>query len=156
MSARTLTRTPPVGPLSLAALAAASLWHISAAQAAPGSPSPQPSTQRSTDDVKTLEQRLEADECRLRELERKQRQEQQERRSDRREQRSDSVATASAQWGPKGLAIASADGSNVLRLGALIQADGRYFADAATPSTANTWLLRRVRPILQGTIGDIL
>src|SRR6185437_8578186 len=62
---------------------------------------------------------------------------------------------AVAQWSPKGLTIASADGSNVLRLGALVQADGRYFTDSNTPSTANTWLLRRARPILQGTIADI-
>ena len=62
---------------------------------------------------------------------------------------------AVAQWGPKGFAIASADGSNVLRLGVLLQADGRYFADSATPPGANTWLLRRARPILQGTLDGI-
>lgn len=62
---------------------------------------------------------------------------------------------AAAQSAPDGFAIASADGSNVLRLGALVQTDGRYFADDATPSNANTWLMRRVRPILQGTLDRI-
>jgi phosphate-selective porin OprO/OprP len=62
---------------------------------------------------------------------------------------------AAARSTRRGFVIASADGANVLKLGALIQADGRYFPDSSTPSTANTWLLRRVRPILQGTLDDI-
>jgi phosphate-selective porin OprO/OprP len=104
----------------------------------------------STDAIETLEHRLEADEQRLRQLERKQHERRQ--REDRQRAPRDSAA---ALWGSKGLAIASADGSNVLRLGALVQTDGRYFADSTTPATANTWLLRRARPILQGTIDDI-
>jgi phosphate-selective porin OprO and OprP len=153
MSARTLTRTPLVASMAVAALAAASFPYISSARAeAAGSSPPRPSTHVSTDD---LEQRLEADERRLRELERKQQQEQQEQRRQKQEQHSGPVASAAAQWGPRGLAIDSADGSNVLRLGALVQADGRYFADGTTPSTADTWLLRRLRPILQGTIDDL-
>jgi phosphate-selective porin OprO/OprP len=105
----------------------------------------QPSMQASPDDVEALERRLQADEQRLRELERKEHE----------PRHAASKESGSVRWGPKGLNIASADGSNVLRLGALVQADGRYFADSATPSTSNTWLLRRVRPILQGTLDDI-
>ncbi|MGH8220536.1 MAG: OprO/OprP family phosphate-selective porin [Steroidobacteraceae bacterium] len=56
---------------------------------------------------------------------------------------------------PNRFSIESTDGLNVLRFGGLIQADGRYFADDATPASANTWLLRRVRPILEGTLDGI-
>lgn len=141
------SRTSRVAPLLLAAAAAGLLFSLdraARAQDVTSSPTP-PSAQSALGDVNTLERRLEADERKLRELERKQRE----------QQRSAPKQSAAAQWGPKGFSIASADGSNVLRLGALVQADGRYFSDSATPSTANTWLLRRVRPILQGTLDDI-
>ena len=137
-------RTPRVAASAFAAAASAlSLIPIASAQSATPSSTP-PTSQILADDAKALERRLEADERKLRELERRQHQQQTAR-----------AGSAVARWGPKGLSIASADGSNVLRLGALVQADGRYFADGATPSTANTWLLRRVRPILQGTLDDI-
>lgn len=48
--------------------------------------------------------------------------------------------------------IASADGQNVLRFGGLVQADGRYFADGTDRAADNTWLLRRVRPIMEATL----
>src|SRR5579883_702437 len=76
-------------------------------------------TQPSTD-LAELEQRLEADERRLRELERRLHEQQHHE-----QQHAAPKQSAVAQWGPKGFAIASADGSNVLKLGALIQADGR-------------------------------
>jgi phosphate-selective porin OprO and OprP len=139
---RASTGVPPV----TAAVAAALLCVVPSARGQNAEPIPaQPPARTSTDHDKALERRLEADERGLHELERSQR----ERR------RNATKASAAAQWGPKGFAIASADGSNVLRLGALVQADGRYFADDATPSNANTWLLRRVRPILQGVLDDI-
>jgi len=121
-----------------------SLAPVARAQNAAAS-STSPSTETSVDDMEHIEHRLEADERRLRELERRQHEHQQLAPKE----------SAVARWGSKGLSIASADGSNVLRLGALVQADGRYFADSTTSSTANSWLLRRVRPILQGTIADI-
>ena len=141
------SRSSRVAPLFFAVALAGPLLPLGPAARAQESTSSStpPSTQSAPDDVKTLERRLEADERKLRELERKQRE----------KQRNVPQPTAAAQWGPKGLSIASADGSTVLRLGALVQADGRYFVDDAAPSTANTWLLRRVRPILQGTLDDI-
>ena len=138
----------PASPASPAAVAAAAalLALVPAAHAqSAASSAAQPVAQAGPDEVEDLERRLQADERRLRELERRLHQRQQ----------SAPKASAAAQWGPKGLAISSADGSNILRLGALVQADGRYFADSATPATGNTWLLRRVRPILQGTLADI-
>lgn len=139
-------RTSRVAPLFFAVAVAGPLLppgHAARAQDSTSAPTP-PSAQSARDDLQTLARRLEADERKLRELERRQR-----------VRGNAPKPAAAAQWGSKGLSIASADGSNVLRLGALVQADGRYFADDAAPSTANTWLLRRVRPILQGTLDDI-
>ncbi|HET8622447.1 MAG TPA: porin, partial [Gemmatimonadales bacterium] len=54
--------------------------------------------------------------------------------------------------GRQGFAIKSADGRFQLRLGGNVQADGRLYAnDAATP-LGNTFVLRRVRPILDATV----
>jgi phosphate-selective porin OprO/OprP len=140
------SRTSPGAIPVSAAVAAALLSLAPTARAQDATPNTaQSPAQPATDDVAALERRLESDERRLRELERRQR----ERRQNAPQQ------TAASQWGPKGFAIASADGSNLLRLGALVQADGRYFVDSAAPATANTWLLRRVRPIFQGTLAGI-
>jgi phosphate-selective porin OprO/OprP len=57
--------------------------------------------------------------------------------------------------GPAGFSLQSADGENVVRLRGLVQFDGRYFGDSGTPPTSNTWLLRRVRPIIEGTLDKI-
>ena len=135
-----------VAPLTLAAVTVPLLAAAPAARAQNAAQDlAQPSAQASADDIQSLERRLKADEQRLRELERKQHEPGRAILND----------SGGVRWGPKGLALASADGSNVLRLGALVQADGRYFTDSATSSTFNTWLLRRVRPILQGTFDDI-
>src|SRR5581483_2190276 len=135
-----------VAPLTLAAVTVPLLAAAPAARAQNAAQDlAQPSAQASADDIQSLERRLKADEQRLRELERRQHE----------PGRSLSNDSGGVRWGPRGLALASADGSNVLRLGALVQADGRYFTDSATSSTSNTWLLRRVRPILQGTFDDI-
>lgn len=48
--------------------------------------------------------------------------------------------------------IASADGQNVLRFGGLVEGQGRYFTDSCAPPSDNTFLLRRVRPIMEGTL----
>jgi len=53
---------------------------------------------------------------------------------------------------PKGFSLQSKDGANVIKLRGLFQADDRYFLDGATP--ASTALLRRVRPILEGTVNE--
>jgi len=135
-----------LAPLTLAAVTVPLLAVAPAARAQNAAQDlAQPSAQASADDIQSLERRLKADEQRLRELERRQHE----------PGRAISNDSGGVRWGPKGLALTSADGSNVLRLGALVQADGRYFTDSATSSTSNTWLLRRVRPILQGTVDDI-
>lgn len=142
LTARTFPIPPPASALAVAALFSL----VPMARAENTAPGPtQPSTRTSADDIRTLQQRLDAAEHRLHALERK--------AHDRQQPAVD--RGGGVRWGPKGLAITSADGSNVFKLGALAQVDGRYFSGSGTSSTANTWLLRRVRPILQGTIGDI-
>jgi phosphate-selective porin OprO/OprP len=56
---------------------------------------------------------------------------------------------------PKGFAIQSKDGANVVKLRGVFQIDDRYFLDEATPASTSTALLRRARPILEGTVNNI-
>jgi phosphate-selective porin OprO/OprP len=68
---------------------------------------------------------------------------------------SDSTATK-AEAGPNGFALASSDGQWRLRFRGLIQLDGRVFTNDSAPAAADTWLLRRVRPSLEGSFGERL
>jgi phosphate-selective porin OprO/OprP len=49
-----------------------------------------------------------------------------------------------------GVSITSPDGENMLQFGALVQVDGRVDVKDPTSTLTDTFLLRRVRPILQG------
>jgi phosphate-selective porin OprO and OprP len=55
----------------------------------------------------------------------------------------------------RGFRIQSADGANVARLRGVLHFDGRRFFDDITPATADTWILRRVRPTFEGTLNNI-
>jgi phosphate-selective porin OprO/OprP len=59
-------------------------------------------------------------------------------------------ATASA--GGDGFSMKSPDGNYQIRFRGLLHADGRFFLDDDNPELVDTFLLRRVRPILGGTI----
>jgi len=64
--------------------------------------------------------------------------------------------TAIVRAAPKdGFRLQSADGANVARLRGVLHFDGRHFPDDVTAATADTWLLRRVRPTLEGTLDGI-
>ncbi|MGH8658967.1 MAG: OprO/OprP family phosphate-selective porin [Gammaproteobacteria bacterium] len=70
--------------------------------------------------------------------------------------------TATVSAGAEGFALKSNDGAFQLKLRGLLQADGRFFFDGentpvAIPNNGNddTFLLRRVRPILEGTVFNI-
>jgi phosphate-selective porin OprO/OprP len=68
------------------------------------------------------------------------------------------AAAASApvvKTGPQGFSFASADGRNVIKLRGNFAFDGRWYADDFTAQTADTWLFRRVRPYLEGTLNGI-
>jgi len=56
--------------------------------------------------------------------------------------------------GKEGLGLRSAQGDFVLRFGAHMQADTRTFVDRAPGTGNDTFLMRRVRPILEGTVYD--
>jgi phosphate-selective porin OprO/OprP len=57
--------------------------------------------------------------------------------------------------GPKGFSLQSADGGNVVKLRGTLHFDGRWFPDEAPPETADTWGLRRARPMVEGTLGGL-
>src|SRR5688572_20508494 len=60
---------------------------------------------------------------------------------------------ASVSAGANGFSLRSADTNFVLKLRGYIQADARFYADDHSAGNANdTFLLRRVRPILEGTV----
>lgn len=101
------------------------------------------------DDLSGLRERLEAQEQKIRVLERKLELQDEATKT---AVSSAPVVRASPQ---QGFRIQSADAANVVRLRGVLQFDGRYFPDDVTPATADTWLLRRVRPILEGTLNGI-
>ena len=62
-----------------------------------------------------------------------------------------SKAPPTLSLGAGGLTVQSADSNFVLRLRGYVQADGRFFFDDVSPQN-DTFLLRRVRPIFEGTV----
>ncbi len=62
------------------------------------------------------------------------------------------ASSLAANFGSSGFALQSADGANVIRFRGNLSVDGRYFSDAYTPETADTWLVRKLRPTLEGTL----
>lgn len=101
------------------------------------------------DELSDLTERLEAQEQKIRVLERKIELNDE---ADKAAVPNTPIVRASPQ---QGFRIQSADGANVLRLRGVLHFDGRYFPDDITPATADTWLLRRVRPTLEGTFNKI-
>ncbi len=99
-------------------------------------------------DNATLQQRLEATEQRLKVLERKL-------------ELQNEAASAAAASAPQvrasatRISIGTADGANFVRLRGVMHVDGRHFEGDGSPAASNTWLLRRVRPIVEGTVGNI-
>lgn len=59
-----------------------------------------------------------------------------------------------ATAGPKGFALTSEDKTFELKLRGYIQADARFFVDDSDEKLTDTFLLRRVRPILEGKVGE--
>ena len=64
-------------------------------------------------------------------------------------------ASASVSIGAGGLQVRSADTNFVLKLRGYVQADARFYPDdVATGARNDTFLLRRVRPIIEGTVAE--
>jgi phosphate-selective porin OprO and OprP len=100
-----------------------------------------------TDDA-TLQQKIEAQEQRLLVLERKL-----ELQDEAAKTAASSNAVVKAAGGK--FSFQTPDGANVIKFRGLLHFDGRRFNDDITPETADTWLLRRVRPTLEGTVANI-
>ncbi|HVN98539.1 MAG TPA: porin [Steroidobacteraceae bacterium] len=96
----------------------------------------------------TLEQRLEQAEQRIAILERK---------LELADEAAASTAKAApvVKAAPTGVSLASSDSSTVIKLRGNLAVDGRFFLDQNTPATADTFLLRRARPYIEGTVGGI-
>ena len=109
------------------------------AQAAPAAPPADPAA---------LLQRLEEAETRIKVLERK-----------LEIQKEDATTAAAAapqvRAGGTRFSIGNADGSSFVRLRGVLHIDGRHFEGDGSPATSNTWILRRVRPIVEGTFANI-
>ncbi|HVW69801.1 MAG TPA: porin, partial [Steroidobacteraceae bacterium] len=64
------------------------------------------------------------------------------------------VTAGGVRAGPSGFSFASADTANVIRFRGNLAVDGRWFMDNVTPNTADTFLFRKVRPYIEGTIDN--
>lgn len=73
----------------------------------------------------------------------------------------DSAAKAAASAAPKitlnasRFQFGSADGANFVRLRGTLFSDNRVFGGESAPETADTFILRSVRPTIEGTFGNI-
>jgi phosphate-selective porin OprO and OprP len=66
-----------------------------------------------------------------------------------------SKAAPTVNLGASGLAVRSADSNFVFKVRGYVQTDARFYADDAPGGTANdTFLIRRARPIFEGTVYD--
>lgn len=61
-------------------------------------------------------------------------------------------ASLASHFGNDGFTLSSDDGANQLHFRGNIAVDGRYYSDAYTPQTDDTWLVRKLRPTLEGTL----
>jgi phosphate-selective porin OprO/OprP len=64
------------------------------------------------------------------------------------------VSAGGIKAGPTGFSLSSADGADVLRFRGNMAVDGRWFMDRTTPESDDTFLFRKVRPYIEGTIDN--
>ena len=100
----------------------------------------------------TIDQRIDALEQEIQALKRQREQdlEQAQQKVDQATQKAKEAPIITA--GSDGFALKSADGNFVLRLRGYAQADGRFYLADQSHNGVDTFLLRRVRPILEGTV----
>src|SRR5262245_11003303 len=99
-------------------------------------------------DAAALLQRLDEAEQRIKVLERKL----------ELQEEAQTTATAAApqvRASPSRFSIGTSDGANFVRLRGVLHVDGRHFEGNNSPVTSNTWLLRRVRPMVEGTFANL-
>src|SRR5206468_3008991 len=93
----------------------------------------------------TTEQKLDEVDQRLRILER-------QKELDKEKEADKARETAQVGAGKDGFYVRSADGSFQLRVRGYVQFDGRFFKDDTEHNQTDTFVLRRVRPIFEGTV----
>lgn len=100
------------------------------------------------DELSDVRERLEAQEQKIRVLERK---------LELNDEASKATATSTpvVKAGPKGFGLASPDNANHLKIRGTLHFDSRYFLNDTAPASADTWLLRRVRPTIEGTLNGL-
>src|SRR5882724_3987572 len=100
----------------------------------------------------TIDQRIDALDQEIRALKRQREldQEQAQQKVDQGAQKAKDTPIVTA--GSDGFALKSADGNFVLRLRGYAQADARFYLADQAHNGVDTFLLRRVRPILEGTV----
>jgi len=109
-----------------------------------GSPSGAPAQDASSPPA-TVDERIDALDRKVRGLE-KQVESQQE------GVQTESKKTPAAHAGNDGFSLVSEDGDFRLRLGGILQADGRFYINDQSHQGTNTFLLRTVRPVFEGTV----
>lgn len=114
-------------------------------------------------DSEALQQQLQQQMQQLREQEAQLRALQQQLADDEAKQRSAAASAAagskaargpglSGHFGSDGFTLRSDDGANQIHFRGNLAVDGRYYSDAYSPQTADTWLVRKLRPTLEGTL----
>ena len=63
--------------------------------------------------------------------------------------------TLVGNFGAQGFTLQTFDGANQIHFRGNVSVDDRYFSDSGTPVSADTWLIRKLRPTLEGTLADI-
>src|ERR1039458_4985568 len=101
----------------------------------------------------TMDQRIDALEREIQDLKRQRELDQEAAQQAAEKAKSAPIITAGQNGlGPDGFKLQSADSNYVLRVGGYAQADGRFYLNDRANNGTDTFLLRRVRPILEGTL----
>ena len=135
---------------SALALAAAFVGPLRAQEPAPPaepSAEAEPAATEETEAPKSVDERLDEIDQKLRVLDRK------VEIKDEAETEKAKTAT-NVTSGKDGFSFKSADGAYVLKLRGYVQFDARLFSDDRSRPNVDTFLLRRVRPIFEGTVFD--
>lgn len=136
-------------PLDLCATVLAAILSVPATVTGqaptPRSPAPSQAPTSESEDAAALRARLDALEAEIRILARKA-----EIEKEQAAERTGQAPQTGA--GRAGFSVQSADGNFRLRLRGLVHSDGRFFVDDSDRRGVDTFLLRRVRPIVEATI----
>jgi phosphate-selective porin OprO/OprP len=151
MAARHSARATPVSSwLLFASLAVSMAWPpaVHAVDSAPAAPS-----DGLNSDTESLRRELQQEKARIQALEQRL----------AADEAAHSAAANSASnpnalvgnFGPQGFTLQNVDGANQIHFRGNLSVDDRDFSGSATPTTADTWLIRKLRPTLEGTLDSI-